>query len=140
MALPGLRRTKLYERAIQHTTLGMDISLRLLHKFVGHRHDYDEVVMIFVPELGADYVAYDGFCLIDAKFLHTEADVTQETPTHMVLLEAYLYSWLQSSLPVAAYDCEFILHGTVGYLLNFYAEEVFGEDDGRLAFTVETLC
>lgn len=129
--VPGVQRSKLYERVVQHTTLGLDISLRLLHKFTGHRHDYDEVVMIFVADLGVDFVAYDAFVLIDAKFLHSEAEVQMETPAHLMLLQAYLYSWLKSALPVSSYDCEFIVHGAVGYLLNFYAEEVFGEEDGR---------
>jgi hypothetical protein len=130
-SVPGVVRSKLYERVVQHTTLGLDISLRLLHKFTGHRHDYDEIIMVFVAELGTDYVAYDGFLLVDAKFLHSEAEVQMETPAHLVLLQAYLYSWLKSALPVSSYDCEFILHGAVGYLMNFYAEEVFGEEDGR---------
>jgi hypothetical protein len=139
---PGLVRSKLYEQSVQHTTLGLDISLRLLHKFTGHKFDYDEVVFIFVHELGTDFVSYDGFLLIDAKYLHTEVDVQQETPAHLMLLQAYLYSWLKSALPLSAYDCEFILHGAVGYLLNFYTEEVFGEEDGRYVFgeLVWTLC
>ena len=132
--IPGIIRSKLYERKVTHSTLGLDISLRLLHKFTGHKYDYDEFVFIFVYDLGTDFIAYDGFTLVDARFLHGESEVQMETPTHLMLLQAYLYSWLKSSLPVSAYDVEFILHGTVGYLLNFYAEEVYGEEDGRYRY------
>jgi len=126
--------SRLYESKVRHSTLGLDISLRLLHKFVGHRYDYDEFTFVYVHDLGCEFVSYDGFALVDAKYLHGELEVYMETTAHLVLLQAYLYSWLKSALPVSAYDAEFIVHGAVGYLLNFYTEEVYGEEDGRYRY------
>ena len=36
-----LERRLLYEACVRHTTLGLDISLSHIHKFVGHRYDHD---------------------------------------------------------------------------------------------------
>ena len=34
-------RRLLYEQNVRHTTLGLDMSLSHIHKFVGHRYDHD---------------------------------------------------------------------------------------------------
>ena len=34
-------RRLLYEACVRHTTLGLDMSLSHIHKFVGHRYDHD---------------------------------------------------------------------------------------------------
>lgn len=126
--------SRLYGSKVHHSTLGLDISLRLLHKFTGHKFDYEEFTFVYVHDLGCDCVSYDGFAMIDARFLHGESEVYLETTAHMLLLQAYLYSWLKSALPICAYEAQFIIHGAVGYLLNFYAEEVYGEEDGRYRY------
>ena len=36
-----LERRILYEASVRHTTLGLDMSLSHIHKFVGHRYDHD---------------------------------------------------------------------------------------------------
>jgi hypothetical protein len=36
-----LERRLLYEACVRHTTLGLDMSLSHIHKFVGHRYDHD---------------------------------------------------------------------------------------------------
>jgi hypothetical protein len=48
-----------------------------------------------------------------------------------IKVTAYLYSWIKSSLPVDSYDCEFVVHGVVSYLVDFYAEQLFGEDSAK---------
>ena len=128
----NLRR--LYADAVHHSTLGLDMALRVLHKFTGHGYDYGEFTLVFVPSLGCDFAAFDGFVLVDQQYLHTEQQVYLESAAHLLLLRAYLYSWLKSALPVSSYEAEFIVHGAVGYLLNFYSEEVFGEEEGRYRF------
>lgn len=131
---PELVPSRLYASKVHHSTLGLDISLRLLHKFTGHKFDYEEFTFVYIHDLGCDSVSFDGFALVDARFLHSEQEVYLETTAHMVLLQAYLYSWLKSALPVCSFDAEFIVHGAVGYLMNFYAEEVYGEEDGRYRY------
>ncbi|KAJ1438563.1 hypothetical protein B484DRAFT_416169, partial [Ochromonadaceae sp. CCMP2298] len=132
--------SRLYADSVHHSTLGLDIALRLVHKFTGRCPDYEEIVIVFVPALGADFVASDGLLLLDASLLHDARMVWRETSAHLTLLQGYLYSWLSSALPVDALT-EFALHGAVGYLLNFYTEEVFGEDDGRYRYqkTLDTV-
>ena len=72
-----------------------------------------------------------GFALVDFKFLHNESQVYLESSAHLLLIKTYLYSWLKSSLPISSYESQFIIHGTVGYLINYYLEEVFGMDEGK---------
>lgn len=123
-----LRKRQLFEANVKHTTMGLDIALRMIHKFVYHRYDHQSYTQIFVHGLGEDFHAFDGFTLIDANYLHTENLVYQETASHLMQITAYLYSWIKCSLPIDSFDCEFILHGVVGYLVDFYAEQLFGED------------
>ena len=133
-SLSAVEVSLLYEEEVLHSTLGLELSLRLLHKFTGHRYDYDEYTIIYIYNLGCDYMAYDSYVLMDAKYLHTSSQVYIETTSHILLLEAYLSSWLKSSISLSCYNDEFIIHGTIGYLLNFYCEEVYGEDDGRYRY------
>lgn len=65
------------------------------------------------------------------RYLHSEDYVYQESASHHAQVKAYLNSWLRSALPIFSYDCEWILHGAVGYLLNMYVEDVFGEEAGK---------
>ncbi len=132
-AVPGYARLarRLYGDMVHHTFLGLNLALRLLHKFTGHKYDYDEFTYIFVQDLGRDFLAFDSFALIDLKFLHAGDKIYMETPAHLTLIEAYLQAWLRSAIPVAAFEFEFLLQGTIGYLVNFYVEEVYGDDEGQ---------
>jgi hypothetical protein len=134
-------RRLLYEDRVRHTTLGLDLSLRQLHKFAGHRLDHDLYTQVFVHDLEADsgegrgFFAFDGFSLVDASMvLHGEDQVYAETAAHTAQLTAYLYSWLKSALPVDSFDAEFIVHGAVGYLVGVYVETVYGEEDARYRY------
>lgn len=135
----------IYRDLVIHTTLGLDLALRFLHKSVGKSYDHTEYTQIFVPGLSSynnsgigsgcgamgDFISFDGFSLIDANLLHTQNEPHKETLAHLEQCTAYCYSWLKSALPITSYDCEFIIHGIVGYLLNIYCENVFGEDEGK---------
>ena len=122
----------LYEAALRHTvgSSGLDMSLRLLHKFVGHSYDHENYTQVFIEGLGDNFLSFDGFSLLDAHLLHTEEQVYMETPVHLLLLRAYLYSWLMVAMPLDSFDSGFVLHGVVGYLQDFYVDQVYGEEDG----------
>jgi hypothetical protein len=122
---------RLYFDAVHHTMLAFDIAVRLIHKFTGHRLSNDELAIIFVHDLGQDFMSFEGVILVDMKFLHDIRQVYKETPAHLILIEAYLYSWLKSTIPLAWYNLEFIVHGLVGYLKFFYKEEMDGEEEGQ---------
>lgn len=122
---------RLYFDCVHHTMLTFDVAVRLLHKFTGHKLHIDEVVVVFVPDLGPSFMAFDGLILVDAKHLNEIHQIYKEFPAHVVLLEAYLYSWLKTCVPIAWFGVEFAVHGIVGYLLHFYTEEVFGEEEGH---------
>ena len=134
-------RRLLYEDRVRHSTLGFDLSVRHLHKFVGHRLDHDLYTQIYVYDLEADngegcgFCAFDGFALVDATLvLHTEEQIYAETAAHTIQLTAYLYSWLKSALPIDSYEAEFIVHGAVGYLVSFYVEHIYGEEDSKYRY------
>ena len=134
-------RRLLYEDRVRHSTLGFDLSVRHLHKFVGHRLDHDLYTQIYVHDLEADngegrgFCAFDGFALVDASLvLHSEEQIYAETAAHTIQLTAYLYSWLKSALPIDSYEAEFILHGAVGYLVSFYVEHIYGEEDSKYRY------
>lgn len=124
-------QNKLYARAVHHSSLGLDMALRHLHKFAGRKFPYSQFCFVYVHNLGHDFMSFDGFTLVDAKFLTGAEQIYQESSAHMTLLTAYLYSWMKTSLPLHSHECKFIMHGTIGYLLNIYVAEVFGEDDGK---------
>jgi hypothetical protein len=63
-----MRRKPLYEAAVKHTTLGLDIALRIIHKFVNHRYDHQSYTQIFVQGLGDNFLAFDGLVIIDARY------------------------------------------------------------------------
>jgi hypothetical protein len=54
------------------------------------------------------------------RYLYTPEYVYQETSSHLLQITAYCYSWLKIALPLASYACEFILHGTVESIVDFY--------------------
>lgn len=122
---------KLYEDKVSHTMHGFDLVFNLIQKFTGHKFNYDNFTVIFIHELGQDAVTYDGFMLIDAKFLHTHTESYLETASNVLLLTSFLYSWFKSSVWIDSYENEFIIHGLVQYLVSFYIDEVFGEDEGK---------
>ena len=127
-------QSKLYADLVHHSSLGLDMAMRRLHKFVEKKYCYSHFAFIFVHDLGCDFMAFDGFALVNAKFLCGPEDVYLESSAHLVLVSAYLYSWMKTSLPLSSYEAKFILHGTVGYLLNVYVEEVFGEEEGKYRY------
>lgn len=124
---------RLYYDDVHHSVLGLDMATRMLHKFCGHRYDYDEFTVVFVADLGHDFASFDGLTLIDARFLHSSNQIHMETPANLMILRAYLYSWFKSALHISSYEAEFIIHGVVEYLLNYYCE-IFGEDDAKYRF------
>ena len=121
----------LYEAALRHTVgrSGLDMSLRVLHKFVGHRYDHDTYTQVFIEGLGDHFLSFDGFSLLDAQLLHTEEQAFMESPVHLLLMRAYLYSWLMAAIPLDSFDSGFVLHGAVGYLQDLYVDQVYGEED-----------
>jgi hypothetical protein len=110
--------------------------MKHIHKFVGHCFDHDVYTQVYIHGLEEQMCAFDGFALVDASLLHSEEDVCLETPAHIAQLTAYLYSWMKAALPIDSYEAEFIIHGTVGYLVNFYVEHVYGDDDGTIAYSI----
>lgn len=121
----------LYEAALRHTVgrSGLDMSLRVLHKFVGHSYDHEAYTQVFVEGLGDHFLSFDGFSLLDAQLLHTEEQAFMESPVHLLLMRAYLYSWLMAAIPLDSFDSGFVLHGAVGYLQDLYVDQVYGEED-----------
>ena len=138
--LRSMHLPQLYEAAVRHSALGLDMSLRLLHKFVGHAYDHQAYTQVYVDGLGDTFLAFDGFSLIDSHLLHSEEQGYAETSAHMLHLRAYLYSWLMTAMPIESFDAAFVLHGAVGYLLNVFVEQVYGEEDGvyRLQKHIDT--
>lgn len=66
----SLRR--LYHLLVHHSTLGIDMALRHIHKFIGRKFNYEEMTFVFIPNLGEVSMSYDGFALLDASLLHNE--------------------------------------------------------------------
>ena len=129
--------SKMYSDAVHHTTLGLDLGIRAMHKMTNKKYDHAKYSQIFVPGLssscgiGCDSVSFDGFSLLDASLLHLPHQPYRETPAHFQQLSAYLYSWLKTGIPLDSYNSEYAVHGAVGYLMNVYAEQLFGEEEGR---------
>lgn len=127
------RRTaqeNIYIDLVRHTTLGLDLSVRILHKFTGQLHGSGKYTQVYVPHLGDPFLSFDGFSLLDASLLHSQEEAYKETAVQLTLIKAYCLSWLFSCIPLESLDSEFILYGTVGFLQNFYVEQVFGEEEG----------
>lgn len=98
---------------------------------MNHRYEYSEYSIIFIHELGREFMAFDSFVFIDAKYLHLEDQLYLETTTNLLLVKSFLYSWFKSDIHLSCYENEFIVHGVIGYLLKFYFEEVYGEEEGH---------
>eukprot|EP01034_Spumella_vulgaris_P029171 gene29171-36173_t len=131
---------RLYSDAVHHSTLGLDMALRIIHKFTSHAYQYSSVSIINVSDLGCPFLAYDHFVLVDAAFLHAQDAIYLETTSHLLLLKAYLYSWFKSSVLISSYLQEYILHGVTGYVLNYYIESVYGEDECRYYYQKQYDC
>ena len=84
---------------------------------------------MYIPFLDADFIAFDGFSFINAKFLHTSTQIHVETPHHFMILRAYLYSWFSTSLPIMNYIHEYLIHGSIGYVIYLYMQSVFSEEE-----------
>lgn len=123
-----------YTQAVRHSTLGLDLATRKLHKFCGRAFSSDSYAQIFVEDLGSAHLSFHGLSLIDKTHLHAPDQVYMETPVHLLQLRAYLYSWLSSAILIDSLASAFLLHGTVGYVLNCYVDHVFGEDCGSYRF------
>ena len=65
MKLKQLKKSRstseLYQEQVHHSTLGLDMALRLIHKFVNLKYDSDMYTFIFVHELGKDFMSFDGY-------------------------------------------------------------------------------
>ena len=121
----------LYESSVRHTTLGLDLATRILHKFTGHLYTNHIYTQIFVHGLGENSMSFDGFSLLDASLLHGQEQIFRETPVHLLQIQAYLYSWLVGALPLDSVDCDFVYHGIIGLLLQIYIEQLFGKYDAN---------
>ena len=142
---------RLYRDLVRHKTLGLDLATRVVHKLTQRRFEHSHYCQvshcnpcsyilsylhpsqIFVPQLEEDCLCFDGFSLLDARFLVGPEQVAQETSSHLMQLAAYLTSWLctGSCLPVAP-DCAFLPSGMVAALVRAYCESIFGDDHGAL--------
>ena len=47
---------------------------------------HDRCTVVFVPDLECDFLAYDGFVLLSAAWLHDDSAVFLEMPAHLLLL------------------------------------------------------
>jgi hypothetical protein len=119
---------------IKHTFLGFDAAVRHVHKAISRRFPYSRCTIICIPDLECDFLSYDGLLCVNAKWLHGDNCIYMETPCHINLLHAYLYTWLKSAILLDSFSSEFLLHGAVGFLLNEYVEFLFGAEDARYRF------
>lgn len=131
----------IYADKVRHSLLGFDMAQRIIHKFLGRRYHHDSYgqvsvlslsislawitirwLQIYVPNLGCDFIAFDGFSLIDAKYLHDNHELFAETPHHLMQMRSYLYSYITATMQVAGYLNEYLIHGTVAYILHLYIQ------------------
>lgn len=119
---------------IKHTFLGFDAAVRHVHKSISRRFQYGRCTIICVPDLECDFLSYDGLFCVSSKWLHGDNCIYMETPCHINLLHAYLYTWLKSSILIDSFNSEFLIHGAVGFMLNEYIEFLFGAEEARYRF------
>ena len=78
----------LYVEEVRHTTLGLDLGMRIIHRLVGRKYDHKVYSQIFVPGLTTNAgrgicghsISFDGFSLVDGAILHTTEQVYTEMP------------------------------------------------------------
>jgi hypothetical protein len=78
----------LYVEEVRHTTLGLDLGMRIIHRLVGRKYDQQVYSQIFVPGLTTNVgkgicghsLSFDGFSLVDGSILHTNEHVYMEMP------------------------------------------------------------
>lgn len=58
---------RLYREHVRHSTLGLDLAMRLIHKHTQRRYEHPQYTQIFVHGLEEDFLSFDGFSLIDAR-------------------------------------------------------------------------
>lgn len=63
----NLRGGRLYREHVRHSTLGLDLAMRLIHKHTQRRYEHPQYTQIFVYGLEEDTLSFDGFSLIDAR-------------------------------------------------------------------------
>jgi hypothetical protein len=119
---------------VTHTLLGLDAAIRHVHKATQRAFTYRKCAIVFLPELDADFLSFDGFFLLNSTWLHTDSFIYLETSAHLLLLQAYLSSWFKGSLFLDSYSAEFLHFGSIGFLLNEYVEHIFGPEDARYRF------
>jgi len=134
----GIEISSLYCEKVRHTTLGLDLGLKYIHKLIGRKYDQNMYTQIFISNLSSStglsselILSYDGFSLLDASVLHTKEYPLKESTAHFHQILAYMYSWFKSGLPIDCYHSEYIVHGTIGYILNKYTENIYGEEEGQ---------
>ena len=59
--------TRLYRDRVRHTTLGLDLAVRLLHKHTQRRYDHPQYTQIFIPHLEEDFLTFDGMSFLDTR-------------------------------------------------------------------------
>lgn len=125
-----------YQPNVAHTFLGFDQAAKQLQSLVNRRYYSDRYYFIFSDSIGASEVCYfDSYAIVPTSYLHRPDCSHLELPIHVRLSNAFLYSWLCAVMPLSSRDAEFIIHGTIGYLLNTYVDTVCGEDDGQYRFS-----
>mmetsp|Transcript_7413 Transcript_7413/g.11017 ORF Transcript_7413/g.11017 Transcript_7413/m.11017 type:complete len:1611 (+) Transcript_7413:76-4908(+) len=119
---------------IQHTFFGFDAAVRHLHKAISRRFGYSRCYIVFVPDMDCNYMSFDGFLCLSYRWMHNDSCIYMEMPSHLNLLQAYLYTWFKGSVHLDSYKSEFILHGAVGFMIDEYVSYVFGADEARYRF------
>lgn len=62
-------------RKVQHTTLGFDRAVRFIHKFCQRHCNQSSFILVFVPDLGQRYAAFQGLAVLPDTHLYTEREV-----------------------------------------------------------------
>ena len=119
---------------VKHTFLGFDAAVRHAHKTISRKYAYPRCTIVCIPDLECNYLSFDSFFCIDYKWLYSHSAIYMEGPCHLLLLQAYLYSWMKSALLLNSYSSEFLLHGAVGFMVNEYVEYLFGQEEARYRF------
>lgn len=125
---------RLYEHLVHHSTLGFDLTTKFVHKFIGKRYHHDSYSQVYIPNgLGigsnCDFISFDGFSLVDAKYLHNDKQNLIESPHQLLILNAYLYSYIPNVIFCHTYLNEYLLHGIMGYLVQVYISAIYGETE-----------
>lgn len=153
MSAPGTSSSHIAKRAknsnshlqesIRYSLLGFEGAIKYIQQSIVRRNPHDRYTIIVIPHLDEETetcLSFDGYCLVSQKWLHTSQESFLEFPCHVNLITAYLYSWLKVSLPIDSFNSEYLLHGSVGFLLHSYIEYCLGVEEARCRFQKQYDC